>query len=93
MLTGTASSTKIAATKGWPFEAARAPTANTASRLSRAPTRAMYKHAMANTPTRRVTTAPAGVPHAGHDVAGLSYPVPQSRANHNVGIFGRVESF
>jgi hypothetical protein len=44
MLTGTASSTKIAATKGWPFEAARAPTANTASTLSRAPTRAMYKH-------------------------------------------------
>ena len=79
MLTGTPSSTKNAATKGWLFEATRAPTANTASTLSSSPTRATCKHARANTPTRRVTTTPAGVPHAGHDVAGLSYPVPQAK--------------
>jgi hypothetical protein len=47
----------------------------------------MWKHARANKPTRRVTTIPAGVPHRGHDVAGLSYPVSQAEQTISVKIF------
>ena len=87
MLTGTPSITKNAARKSWPFEDARALAANTASTSSRAATRAMCKHARANKPTQPVTTTPAGVPHRGHDVAGLSYPVPQAEQTISVKIF------
>ncbi len=60
---------------------------NTRSTLIRAATRAMCKHARANGPTRQDAT-PAGVPHAGHDVAGLSYPLPQEEQIIGVEIFG-----